>query len=71
MIRAKFFVSERKHPGGVQLEAVYSEDPEHENKQFWDATPSAKLEMWINNPDAVRFFEIGKEYYVDFTPAEE
>lgn len=68
-VRAKFRCVRREYPGGVKLSAVYSEDPEHENKKFWDATPSADLEMWISNPRAAEFFELGAEYYLDFTPA--
>lgn len=69
MLRAKFKCTERRHPGGVKLEAVYSDDPEHENKKFWDATPTGSLEMWITEEETARFFELGAEYYIDFTPA--
>ena len=48
---------------------VYSSDPNHENKAFWDATPSGSITLWINNPAGFATFEVGKEYYVDFTPA--
>ncbi|MEH2068904.1 MAG: hypothetical protein V7K47_12210 [Nostoc sp.] len=40
-----------------------------ENKSFWQATPNGKLEMCVTNPKAKEFFEAGKEYYLDFTPA--
>lgn len=40
-----------------------------ENKAFFAATPAAKIEMTITNPDAAETFELGKEYYVDFSPA--
>lgn len=53
----------------VQLDAVYSEDPSSENYSFSTATPSAILTMHISNPDALGAFEEGKEYYLDFTPA--
>lgn len=72
MVRAKFKV-DSKGPGEsglVVLNPVYSTDPNHENKSFWDATPNGKIEMWISNPNAFKQFELGKEYYVDFTPAE-
>lgn len=48
-----------------KFRAVYSNDPKHENKLFWDATPSASLEMTITNPDG-QVFEVGHEYYLDF-----
>lgn len=50
-----------------KFRAVYSNNPEHENKLFWDATPSASLEMTITNPGG-QVFELGHEYYLDFTP---
>lgn len=54
----------------VKLSPVYSDDPESENKKFWDATPSGELTMRINNPAAADFFELGREYYLDFTPVD-
>jgi hypothetical protein len=68
-VRAKFVCTKREWPGGVELKPVYSDDPEHENKKFWDATPSGELKMYINNPQAIGFFEVGHEYYLDFTKA--
>lgn len=47
---------------------VYSNDPNAENKAFWDATPSGTIELLITNEKAWTF-EPGKEYYVDFTEA--
>ncbi len=41
-----------------------------ENKKFYEYTPSGKLELGTVNPEAWAKFEIGKSYYVDFTPAE-
>lgn len=40
-----------------------------ENKLFWDATPSGKLEMAVVNPEAWQQFELGKEYYLDLALA--
>lgn len=45
-------------------------DPEQENTKFWDATPSGSLQLGCVNPEAWEHFEIGKSYYLDFTPAE-
>mgnify|MGYP003394640823 CR=1 FL=1 len=80
-VRAKFFCSEITKTGWSQegvpivggavtfkFKAVYSNKPDHENKAFWDATPSADLSMIITNP-AGQIFELGQEYYLDFTPA--
>ena len=33
-------------------------------------TPSGEIKLNIDNPDAVEVFEIGREYFVDFTLAE-
>jgi len=52
------------------LRPVYSDKPESENKKFWDATPTGEIRLGTVNPAAWEQFEIGKEYYVDFTPAE-
>lgn len=55
----------------VELHAVYSTDPESPNKAFTDATPSASVRMQIAaGKPALDQFVIGKEYFVDFTPAE-
>lgn len=71
-VRAKFAVVSKDpgETGNVTLYPVYSEDPNHENKQFWNATPSGEIHLWINNPTAFSFFSAGTEVYVDFTEAE-
>lgn len=64
--------SDGKHYRGsieVRFGAVYSQDPNSENKNFWESTPNASLQMYITNHAAADLFEIGKEYYLDFTPA--
>ena len=74
-VRAKFYVSKLdpysppSTGGEVVLFPVYSEDPNHENKKFWDATPSGTIQMIINNPAAFERFTMDKQFYVDFTPA--
>lgn len=71
-VRAKFKVTQKTLGLNgyqvIQLNPTYSQDPESENKLFWDATPGGKIEMNVSkNGD---LFELGKEYYVDFTPTE-
>lgn len=62
---------ERVEMRTVVMSPVYTNnDPEHENTKFWNASPSGKLELGTINPEAWRHFELGKEYYVDFHPAE-
>lgn len=55
----------------IEMYPVYGNgDPHHENTKFWQASPSGKLELGCVNEAASKQFVVGKEYYVDFTPAE-
>ncbi len=55
----------------IVLAPVYGNgDPNHENTKFWNATPSGEIRLGTVNAEAARQFELGKEYYIDFTPAE-
>ncbi len=40
-----------------------------ENKQFFKYTPGGVVQFNIVNSETADKFEIGKEYYVDFSPA--
>jgi hypothetical protein len=54
----------------VVMSPVYGKgDPNHENTKFWQASPSGKLELGCVNLAAAEMFELGREYYVDLTPA--
>lgn len=55
----------------VNFNTVYEEDStiSDENVRFTEATPWGVIQLGINNPAALEQFEVGKEYYVDFTPA--
>ena len=44
-------------------------DPNHENTKFWTATPSGELKLGMVSPEAWSKFELGKEYYLDFSLA--
>jgi hypothetical protein len=70
--RCKFqCTSTTQHLGGqqsVEMCAVYSTDPNHENKKFWQYTPDGKFFIRYVNSDIK--FEAGKEYYIDITLAE-
>jgi hypothetical protein len=75
-VRAKVRCSSKTKNEGFdgtafRFDAVYSNDPSSENKAFTDATPSLSLNMTISDgkPAADQFAE-GKEYYLDFSPAE-
>lgn len=76
-VRAKFWVKEvtHHHNGGpgdqattVKLSAVYGDGKGNESWSKW--TPQGEISMLITNPAATEFFELGKQVYVDFTPAE-
>ena len=52
----------------LNLTPVKGDSPE--DKAFWDATPTGSIQLGTVNPEAWKHFEIGKTYYVDFTPVE-
>ncbi len=54
----------------LKFSPVYGNgDPNHENTTFWNASPTGQIALGCVNPAAWQQFEIGKEYYIDFTPA--
>lgn len=53
------------------LTAVYDSNPESENGKFFHYTPVAEVRLGILNPNVRDFFELGKEYFVDFSRAPE
>lgn len=67
----KNYVYERGEMATVKLSPVYSNnDPKHENSKFWAASPSGSFTLGTVNKAAVAQLELGKEYYIDITPAE-
>lgn len=78
MVRAKFRVHSKKEmvhskdvvAYEVMMMPVYDADPQSENGQFYAATPSGSIMLSVINAAAGEQFEVGKEYYVAFTPAE-
>jgi hypothetical protein len=54
---------------GLKFGACYDQSIP-EDQRFAKATPSAQLEMQVDNPAALDRFKLGDYYYVDFTPAE-
>jgi hypothetical protein len=70
-VRAKV-VCESVGGGLASFRTVYEPDAskDTENARFTTATPWGEIRLGINNPAAIEQFEAGKEYYVDFTPAE-
>lgn len=74
-VRAKFkCISKTEDEGNetanISFTAVYDPNPESENGQFFKWTPSATLNMYNLKGTARDAFEQGKEYYLDFTPAD-
>jgi hypothetical protein len=49
----------------AKLSPVYGDS--EENKNFWEATPGGNIEILCAK---FQPFEVGKEYYVDFSPVE-
>lgn len=80
MVRAKFklnsYTTSIMNIDGKDVEMrtlnftpVWSDDPQSENKTFWRWTPAGSVQLGTVNEEAWKHFEIGKEYYLDFTPA--
>ena len=73
-VRAKFTlhaVTKHHHGTAVSLRfGAVSADDVPENQRYHKYTPSGTLEIYVDNPSAVEQFELGKSYYLDFTPAE-
>ena len=41
-----------------------------ENDKFFKWTPGGAISLQIVNPEAAKEFQVGKSFYVDFTPAD-
>lgn len=54
----------------VKFGASYAPDPNHPNYEFWQATPTASLEMTINNPGAFGVFQRGQQVLLTFEVVE-
>lgn len=73
-VRAKFIVYSLKQLEGaseptiaVRLQAALDGD---ENKSWAKYTPHGDINITISNPAAAEQFEVGRSYFVDFTPAD-
>lgn len=73
-VRAKFkCVAKEADPSvedQVHLKFLAVYEDEGVNKTWSKWTPAGDLTMSITNPSAHAKFEVGKEYFLDFTPAE-
>lgn len=75
-VRAKFKVTktEQTESSGqllttVHLSPVISGSPE--NEKFYKYTPAGGMTLGTVNIEAAKHFVPGREFYVDFTPAEQ
>lgn len=72
-MRAKFEVTsitEYSHIAGKKIVMAPVMVGSAENQRFYKSTPSGALEFFINGGEATGYFEIGKEYYLDFSLAD-
>lgn len=72
-VRAKFkvYLIER-HTGEHEMQTIRMHpvtSGSEENTRFWQATPGGELTLNCLNLEAAGKFELGKEYYIDFTEA--
>jgi len=82
---AKFYVSSVQKTGhpdfqtgdpvtdGIRVELqpvpYKHDDPTHENSKFWHASPSGKMELYIQNPNLFDAFRVGEEIYLPMMAA--
>lgn len=75
MVRAKFTLQEVRQSSYNPTARTLIFRPQYdesipEDQRFSKATPNGNFEMTVDNPAALAQLELGKRYYVDFTPAE-
>jgi hypothetical protein len=73
MVRAKFMVTKVATTNYGQKEITLS--PQYDNsieedRRFAKATPSGTIQLYVDNPPASDYLELGKQFYVDFTKVE-
>lgn len=74
-VRAKFKVNAKEQTmSGTEVMTTIKMNPVYsgseENKNFYKYTPSGELRLGVLKDEVGKFFELDKEYYVEFTPAE-
>ena len=77
MVRAKFKVQRIEstlhwQPGKGELKTIVLQPVtggSDENKSFFDSTPCGEIRIGTLSGDAAAAFELGAEYYVDFSRA--
>jgi hypothetical protein len=67
-VRCKFNCHYKSSDGKqIEFSPVYTGS--EENKSFFEATPGGHIILNTVNAEASAHFEVGKEYYIDFTLA--
>jgi hypothetical protein len=67
-VRAKFFVNKKiETTNGFEILLDVVVGGSEENKEFFKYTPSGQLHVSLVKKETADFFEIGKEYFLDFT----
>lgn len=70
MVRAKFTCTNKEEvDGGFKISLSPVTCGSAENEDFFKWTPYGSCSIGTINGSAAEEFEVGKEYYVDFTPA--
>jgi hypothetical protein len=57
-------------PTAATVKFLAVQDVEESNRAWAKATPDGEIRMAITNMEAVGGFQVGKSYFVDFTPAD-
>ena len=72
MVRVKMHLWKISSMAGSETKILNfqcSYDPQiPEDQRFQKATPSGNAEFYVDNPLALEQFELGKNYYIDFSP---
>jgi len=74
MVRAKFkcdAIKKRDDVEGAEIYMIPVVGGSEENDQFFKYTPWGSFHMGVVSTDTASLFEVGKEYYLDFTPVKE
>ena len=75
VIRAKLRLAQKKsidYGAGPQISLVFTTQYDasiEEDRRFQKATPTGHAEMRVDNPTALAFFTLGRQYYFDITEA--
>lgn len=75
-MRAKFTCDEIHHrhttsPDEVNAEVLFRATFDKMDSDFTQATPWGELKMGVTNPAALAQLELGKAYFLDFTPVDD